>query len=165
MRELEKATPRVKVFSIGRPRKAARHCWWPSPTKPTSKAGSLSRPQRPPGRSAQDFRAEAEAVDRRRRAHVLGLRQHSLARDRLARDADGAGLPAGGGRFAAGPNIRKTPSCSSRPATEVDGRDREVDVYNYHKANPGKAQPQRWCIGANTSRTITIATAWVWRSS
>ncbi|MGI8745422.1 MAG: M14 family zinc carboxypeptidase [Bryobacteraceae bacterium] len=38
-------------------------------------------------------------------------------------------------------NIRKNSIVLITPATEVDGRDREVDVYNYHKANPTKAAP------------------------
>src|ERR1017187_7644390 len=35
-------------------------------------------------------------------------------------------------------NIRKNTIVLITPTTEVDGRDREVDVYNYRKANPGK---------------------------
>src|SRR5437588_1549134 len=38
-------------------------------------------------------------------------------------------------------NIRKNSIVLITPASEVDGRDREVDVYNYHRANPGKAAP------------------------
>ncbi|MGA3236530.1 MAG: M14 family zinc carboxypeptidase [Bryobacteraceae bacterium] len=40
-------------------------------------------------------------------------------------------------------NIRKNSIVLITPATEVDGRDRAVDVYNYHKANPGKPAPQQ----------------------
>src|SRR5258708_1745406 len=35
-------------------------------------------------------------------------------------------------------NIRKNVIVMITPALEVDGRDRMVDTYNYHKANPGK---------------------------
>ncbi len=38
-------------------------------------------------------------------------------------------------------NIRKNEIVLITPVTEVDGRDREVDVYNYRKANPGKPAP------------------------
>src|SRR5690242_2330510 len=38
-------------------------------------------------------------------------------------------------------NIRKNLVVLITPCSEVDGRDREVDVYNYHVANPTKAQP------------------------
>src|ERR1700683_3604731 len=38
-------------------------------------------------------------------------------------------------------NIRKNLVVLITPCTEVDGRDREVDIYNYHVANPTKAAP------------------------
>ena len=38
-------------------------------------------------------------------------------------------------------NIRKNLIVLITPASEVDGRDREVDVYNYHKAFPNRPQP------------------------
>ena len=38
-------------------------------------------------------------------------------------------------------NIRKNCVVMITPALEVDGRDREVDVYNYSKANPDKQAP------------------------
>jgi zinc carboxypeptidase len=37
--------------------------------------------------------------------------------------------------------IRKNVIVMITPALEVDGRDRQVDVYNYRKANPGKPAP------------------------
>jgi len=37
--------------------------------------------------------------------------------------------------------IRKNVIVLITPVLEVDGRDRDVDVYNYRKANPGKAAP------------------------
>ncbi len=39
-------------------------------------------------------------------------------------------------------NIRQNSVVLITPCTEVDGRDREVDVYNYHRAFPDKATPQ-----------------------
>jgi len=38
-------------------------------------------------------------------------------------------------------NIRKNSIVMITPATEVDGRDRQVDLYNYRKANPNKVAP------------------------
>ncbi len=38
-------------------------------------------------------------------------------------------------------DIRKNMIVMITPALEVDGRDRMVDLYNYRKANPGKAMP------------------------
>ncbi len=38
-------------------------------------------------------------------------------------------------------NIRKNSIVLITPVSEVDGRDREVDVYNYRKENPGKQAP------------------------
>jgi hypothetical protein len=38
-------------------------------------------------------------------------------------------------------DIRKNMIVMITPALEVDGRDRMVDLYNYHKANPGKPVP------------------------
>jgi hypothetical protein len=38
-------------------------------------------------------------------------------------------------------SIRKNAIVMITPALEVDGRDRMVDLYNYRKANPGKAAP------------------------
>ena len=44
-------------------------------------------------------------------------------------------------------NIRKNMVVLITPCTEVDGRDREVDVYNYHVANPGKAAAAPGLLG------------------
>ncbi len=38
-------------------------------------------------------------------------------------------------------NIRKNMIVLITPCLEVDGRDKEVDIYNYHKANPDKPAP------------------------
>jgi hypothetical protein len=40
-------------------------------------------------------------------------------------------------------NIRKNSIVLITPCTEVDGRDRAVDIYNYRKANPNKAAPNQ----------------------
>jgi hypothetical protein len=50
------------------------------------------------------------------------------------------------------------------PVVEVDGRDRHVDVYRWHLANPGRTGRRR-STGASTSRTTTTATRWGRRST
>jgi hypothetical protein len=45
------------------------------------------------------------------------------------------------------------------PVVEVDGRDRMVDLYKWHKAHPNEKYP-RLLTGATTWRTTTIATPW-----
>ena len=46
------------------------------------------------------------------------------------------------------------------PVVEVDGRDRQVDIYRWHLANPDKNWPSTASTGASTSRTTTTATRW-----
>ena len=45
------------------------------------------------------------------------------------------------------------------PVVEVDGRDRMVDLYNWHKAHPDESI-RASSTGATTSRTTTTATPW-----
>ena len=46
------------------------------------------------------------------------------------------------------------------PVVEVDGRDRQVDVYKWHLAQPEGRTGRRSSTGASTSRTTTTATRW-----
>ena len=46
------------------------------------------------------------------------------------------------------------------PVVEVDGRDRMVDIYKWHKAEPRQGLAATSSTGAITSRTTTIETAW-----
>ena len=46
------------------------------------------------------------------------------------------------------------------PVVEVDGRDRQVDIYSWHLANPGQELAAHCSTGASTSRTTTTATRW-----
>ena len=142
MRELEKATPRVKVFSIGR-----------------------SEEGRETLLVAVSDEANIKKLDRYREINAR------LADPRKTSDAEAKQLiqedvpmywasgsihsPETGSpemlmelayRLAVEDspfirNIRKNLVVLITPCTEVDGRDREVDVYNYHVANPTKAQP------------------------
>lgn len=142
MRELEKATPRVKVFSIGR-----------------------SEEGRETLLVAVSDEANIQKLDRYREinARLADPRKtsESEAKQLIAEDvpmywASGSiHSPETGSpemlmelayRLAVEDtpliqNIRKNLVVLITPCTEVDGRDREVDVYNYHVANPTKAQP------------------------
>jgi hypothetical protein len=141
-RELEKATPRVKVFSIGR-----------------------SEEGRETLLVAVSDEANIQKLDRYREinARLADPRKtsESEAKQLIAEDvpmywASGSiHSPETGSpemlmelayRLAVEDsplirNIRKNLVVLITPCTEVDGRDREVDVYNYHVANPTKAQP------------------------
>jgi hypothetical protein len=142
MRELEKATPRVKVFSIGR-----------------------SEEGRETLLVAVSDEANIQKLDRYREinARLADPRKTSESESKqlIAEDvpmywASGSiHSPETGSpemlmelayRLAVEDsplirNIRKNLVVLITPCTEVDGRDREVDVYNYHVANPTKAQP------------------------
>ncbi len=77
-----------------------------------------------------------------RPAVLLGNRRHALHRDRLAGNADGAGLPPGGGRNAFIRNIRKNLITLITPVLEVDGREKEVDDLTT-TSSPTPASPSR----------------------
>ncbi|HYL73373.1 MAG TPA: M14 family zinc carboxypeptidase [Bryobacteraceae bacterium] len=142
MRELEKASPRVKVFSIGR-----------------------SEEGRETLMVAVSDEANIKKLDRYREinARLADPRKTSDAEAKQLIDEDVPMYWASGSihspetgspemlmelayRLAVEDsplieNIRKHLVVLITPCSEVDGRDREVDVYNYHVANPTKAQP------------------------
>jgi hypothetical protein len=142
MRELEKATPRVKVFSIGR-----------------------SEEGRETLLVAVSDEANIQKLDRYREinARLADPRKTSESEAKQLIEQDVPMYWASGSihspetgspemlmelayRLAVEDtplirNIRKNLVVLITPCTEVDGRDREVDVYNYHVANPTKAQP------------------------
>ena len=143
MRELEKASPRVKVFTIGH-----------------------SEEGRETLMVAVSDEANIQKLDRYRQinARLADPRKTSDAEAKQLIDEDIPMYWASGSihspetgspemlmelayRLAVEDsplvhNIRKNLVVLITPCTEVDGRDREVDVYNYHVANPTKAQPQ-----------------------
>lgn len=45
------------------------------------------------------------------------------------------------------------------PVVEVDGRDRMVDLYKWHRAHLGE-NTRTWSTGATTLRTTTTVTRW-----
>ena len=142
MRELEKATPRVKVYSIGR-----------------------SEEGRETLLVAVSDEANIQKLDHYRalNARLADPRKTSAAEAKQLIEEDVPMYWASGSihspetgspemlmelayRLAVEDsplirNIRKNLVVLITPCTEVDGRDREVDIYNYHVANPGKAQP------------------------
>jgi len=142
MRELEKASPRVKVFSIGR-----------------------SEEGRETLMVAVSDEANIQKLDRFRQinARLADPRKTSEAEAKQLIEEDIPMYWASGSihspetgspemlmemayRLAVEDsaviqNIRKNLIVLITPCSEVDGRDREVDVYNYHVANPNKAQP------------------------
>src|SRR5712671_135429 len=142
MRELEKASPRVKVFTIGR-----------------------SEEGRETLMVAVSDEANIQKLDRFRQinARLADPRKTSEAEAKQLIEEDIPMYWASGSihspetgspemlmemayRLAVEDsptiqNIRKNLIVLITPCSEVDGRDREVDVYNYHVANPTKAQP------------------------
>jgi hypothetical protein len=142
MRELEKASPRVKVFTIGR-----------------------SEEGRETLMVAVSDEANIQKLDRFRQinARLADPRKTSDAEAKQLIEEDVPMYWASGSihspetgspemlmemayRLAVEDsptiqNIRKNLIVLITPCSEVDGRDREVDVYNYHVANPTKAQP------------------------
>ena len=57
-------------------------------------------------------------------------------------------------------NIRDNLITLITPIVEVDGRDRMVDIFNWHMKHPDETWPEPASTGANTSRTTTTATRW-----
>ena len=57
-------------------------------------------------------------------------------------------------------NIREHVITLITPIVEVDGRDRMVDLYDWHKEAPGRRWSPTPCTGATTSATTTTATPW-----
>ncbi|HEV2687478.1 MAG TPA: M14 family zinc carboxypeptidase, partial [Bryobacteraceae bacterium] len=143
MRELEKASPRVKVFSIGRSEEGRETLMVAVSDEANLK--KLDRYREINARLADPRKtSEAEA-------------KQLIAEDVPMYWASGSiHSPETGSpemlmelayRLAVEDspliqNIRKNLVVLITPCSEVDGRDREVDVYNYHVANPSKAQPQ-----------------------
>ena len=101
MRMVEKASPRVKVYSIGKTEEGREMI-----AVAVSSEANLREARREPRPARQARRPAHDRPERRRGrqarrpvgAGLLHHRRDSLARDRLADGADGAGLPAGGRR-------------------------------------------------------------------
>jgi len=142
MRELEKATPRVKVFSIGKSEEGRETLLVAvSDEENIKKLGyyreinaTLADP-----RKISDAQAK-QLIDQDVPMYWASGSIHSpetgspemlmeLAYRLAVEDSPLV------------QNIRKNLVVLITPCSEVDGRDREVDVYNYHVANPTKAQP------------------------
>ena len=101
MRLLASRSPRVRVFSMGHSEEGREMILVAIADEATIRnldryRGITARLADPRGLSD----AEAAALVQQGKP-LLGGRKHSLARNRLARDADGASLSPGGGRYAA----------------------------------------------------------------
>jgi hypothetical protein len=81
-------------------------------------------------------------ADPRGEADLLGDGRHPLAGDRLAGDADGAGLPAGGGRVGAHPRDPRQRHRLVTPVVEVDGRAKVVDIHMAPRKDPDGNYPR-----------------------
>ncbi len=143
LRELEKATPRVKVFSIGRSEEGRETLL--VAVSDEANIRKLDRYRQINARLA-DPRTTSEAE-----AHQLIDEDVPLYWASGSIHSPETGSPEMlmelAYRLAVEDsplvqNIRKNLVVLITPVLEVDGRDREVDVYNYHVANPNKAQPQ-----------------------
>ena len=165
MRMLEKARPRVKVVTHRqdrrRPRDDRRRGRRPKRimAKLDENRARLAKLADPRTINMDDARGRhaGRGVD----ADLLHHRHHPLARNRRADRADGAGLPPGGRRERrTSSTIRDNVITLITPVVEVDGRDRMVDVYNWHLAHPGQELAAARSTGASTSRTTTTATRW-----
>ena len=144
MRELEKATQRVKVFTIGKLRRRPRDM-----LVAVSDEANIAK---------LDHYNEINArLADPRKTSAGRSRRNCIAEDVPMYWASGSiHSPETGSpemlmelayRLAVEDspliqNIRKNSIVLITPGTEVDGRDREVDVYNYHKENPSKPAPQ-----------------------
>ena len=104
--------------------------------------------------------AVADKIAATRGAGLLHHRHDPLDRGRRADGADGDGLSSRGGREPVHPNIREHMITLITPIVEVDGRDRVVDLYNWHDEAPGRSRCRASCTGATTWRTTTTATRW-----
>jgi hypothetical protein len=144
MRMLEKATPRVKVFSIGQTEEGREMI-----------AVAVAS-------EALMARLEANRADLARLADPRTLDLNDARADEIARRAapvyyitgtihsGEAGAPTAlmelAYRLAVDDSpyvrhIRENLVTLITPVTEVDGRDRMVDLYEYEKANPGRTKP------------------------
>src|SRR5579871_269981 len=142
MRELEKATPRVKVFSIGRSEEGRETLL--VAVSDEANIQKLGRYREINARLADPRKtSEAEAAQLIKEDVPMYWASGSIHSPETGSPEMLMELAY---RLAVEDtpliqNIRKNLIVLITPCTEVDGRDREVDVYNYHVANPTKAQP------------------------
>ncbi|HSW49479.1 MAG TPA: M14 family zinc carboxypeptidase [Bryobacteraceae bacterium] len=142
MRELEKASPRVKVFSMGRSEEGRETILVAVSDESNMKrldrireiTARLADPRKTPDSEARRLLEEALPI------YWIGGSIHS------AECGSPEMLMELAYRLAVGESpflqaIRKNAVVMITPVQEVDGHDRYVDVYNYKKANPGKAAP------------------------
>ena len=163
MRMLEKASPRVKVFSIGKTEEgremiAVAVASEAIMAKLEDNRARLAKLADPRTINMDDAQAEklVDGID----ADLLHHRHDPLAGNRIADRADGAGLPAGRRR----PRIHQVDPRQPDHADHAGGRSRRPQqdgrrlqvAPRASRARTGRA----WSTGASTSRTTTTATRW-----
>ena len=163
MRMLEKASPRVKVYSIGKTEEGREMI-----AVAVSSEANIAKLEENRARLAKlaDPRtiklndAEADKLVDRVGAGLLHHRRDPLAGDRLADGADGARLPPGGRRESLHQKIRD----SIVTLDHADRRSRRPRPPGRHlplaPRQPGQELAVARSTGASTSRTTTTATRW-----
>ena len=93
-RELEKATPRVRVFTAPEKSEEGKEQLLIAVGDEASdfKARSIQRDYRQACRPTQNYGQRSRSINRRRKGILLGFRFDSFAGNRLARDVDGTRL-------------------------------------------------------------------------
>ena len=160
MRALEAASPRVKVFSIGQSEEGRELIVVAIANEETiaslDRYREITRKLSDPRKLTDD---EAQRADRAGQADVLRHRRDALAGDRPVPEM----LMELAYRLAVEEtpfirNIRDNVIMLITPVLEVDGRNRQVDLWRYREANPERPHAAARRTGASTSRTTTTAT-------
>ena len=163
MRLLAKATPRVKVVSIGKTEEGREMIAVAVASEALmARLDGQSRRSREARRSAtHQHERRAGGRDRPpRRAGLLHHRDDSLARSGRADGADGARVPARRGREPLHPAHPRQPDHADhagRRSRRPRSRGRSLQL---HEEVPGSHGARISCTGASTSRTTTTATRW-----
>ncbi len=142
MRELERTSPRVKVFSMGRSEEGRETILVAISDEANMQrldryreiTSRLADPRRTPDAEAQRLLAEGLPIywiNGSIHATEAGSPEMLMELAYRLAVAESPFIQA----------IRKNTIVMITPVLEVDGRDRYVDVYNYRKANPGKPAP------------------------
>jgi hypothetical protein len=142
MRELEKASPRVKVFSMGRSEEGRETILVVVSDEANMQrldrhreiTSRLADPRKTPETEARSLLTEGLPI-----YWVTGSIHSSETGSPEMLMELAYRLAVEETPFVQ--NIRKNSIVMITPVQEVDGHDRYVDVYNYKKANPGKAAP------------------------
>ena len=143
MRMLESSSPRVKVYSIGKTEEGREMIAVAVSSEANIAKVEANRAQLAKLADPRDQPERRRSGEDHRRfgPGLLHHRHDPFARNRFADGADGTGVPAGRRRE----SVRQTDSRQSDhphyAGRRSRRRDRQVDVYRWHLANPGKNWP------------------------